>query len=421
MAHPSTPAPAHDSAGRENIWIQRVLTLWIILMIAAGVKAIIQPSSHTVYPVFAAGARHWYADMPLYVDYEGLDLFRYTPTFAVAVTPFAIFPDIIGGVLWNMASVAVLFWSFRVLVRDVFPDSWPPWREAAFLGLALVGTARGVWAGQNNAFLFAAAAFGIAAVANKRWWAAALLLALPVFIKVWPIALVLLLMACWPRQLIGRFVVAVAALAAVPFLTRPPAVVLEVYHQWWKMLVSTGPTRWPGYRDAWTIWEQIDQPVSQVGYLALQLGTASLVLGWCLWQRRRTASARQLLTSIMSIWLAWQLLFGPGTERLTYLIIAPMAAWAVVTSFAERKGRVLSLTAWLMTGILGTGGAERALLPYFSAAPSILPAGVVVFIVWLVIYARNRPAEAVSSPNESPPREPASADDDSLCQEAALR
>ena len=405
MADPLTPTPINDSAGRENIWISRALTLWIILAIAAGVKAIIQPSSHTVYPVFAAGARHWYADMPLYVDYEGLDLFRYTPTFAVAVTPFGVFPDIIGGVLWNLASVGVLLWSLRILVRDVFPGSWPPWREAAFLGLTLVGSVRGVWAGQNNALLFASAAFGMAAIARKRWWMASLLLALPVFIKVWPIALVLLLMACWPRQLIGRFVVAVAALALVPFLTRPPTVVLAAYHQWWEMLVSTGPVRWPGYRDAWTIWEQIVQPVSHLGYVAMQLGTAGLVLGWCLWQRRRTTSARQLLTLIMSIWVAWQLLFGPGTERLTYLIIAPMVAWALVTSYAERGGRMLSLVAWLMTGILGTGGAERALLPYFSAAPAILPAGVVVFVVWLVIHARNLPAEAASSPDESPPVE----------------
>ncbi len=85
------------------------------------------------------------------------------------------------------------------------------------------------------------------------------------------------------------------------------------------------------------------------------------------------------------MWVAWQLVFGPGTERLTYFIIAPLTTWAVLASWQERRLRALSLAAWLITSLLGTGGVERVLLPYWSLAPAILPLGVVLFVVWLIV------------------------------------
>jgi hypothetical protein len=78
------------------------------------------------------------------------------------------------------------------------------------------------------------------------------------------------------------------------------------------------------------------------------------------------------------------LLLGPGSERLTYIIVAPVVSWVVLVSFAEKRGRLASSIAWLMCGLLGTGGVERALLPYFAAAPAILPLGVVLLVAWLV-------------------------------------
>lgn len=387
--------PLSGDIQRLPIWIRRALALWVILAVAASVKVLVQPHRHALYPIFSTGARHWWTGLPMYASYEGLDLFRYSPTFAVAVTPFALLPDRVGGVLWILASVAAFAAALRVLVREVFPGSWPPWREAAFLTLAMFGSARGIWAGHNNAFLFAAVAFGLAAVARKRWWSAAFLLAIPVFIKVWPIAIAMLLMACWPRQLIGRFLAASLGLAAVPLLTRPPAYVFDAYRQWWEMLVSTGGLRWQGFRDGWTICETLHLPVTREMFFALQLAAAAGVLAWCLWQRRRIASTRHFLTSMLSIWIAWQLLFGLGSERLTYQIIAPLATWALLESLGDKRWRGLAAAAWLMTGPLGVGGVERALLPYLAAAPIILPAGALALVAWTLADTWRQPTAIV--------------------------
>jgi hypothetical protein len=211
----------------------------------------------------------------------------------------------------------------------------------------------------------------------------------PVFIKLWPMAIVLLLMVCWPRKLIWRFAVVCVVLAAIPFLTRPPTIVAWQYHEWYVGLTGPLQGRWTGYRDAWTVWEQLCPPVHHLAYMALQLVTAAAVLGWCVWQRQRVRSTGHLLTLIFSMWVSWQLLFGPGTEQLTYGIIAPSASWAVLVTFAEKKARWLTVTAWATLALLPSGDIEKAVLSVLPAGMILLPIGVVLFLAWLIWHERG--------------------------------
>jgi disulfide bond formation protein DsbB len=93
---------------------------------------------------------------------------------------------------------------------------------------------------------------------------------------------------------------------------------------------------------------------------------------------------------ILSMWAAWQLLFGPGTEQLTYGIIAPSAGWAVLVSFAEKRARWLTLSAWAIMALLPSGDIEQAVIRVFPQGMILLPLGVVLFVVWLVWSSRLR-------------------------------
>ena len=104
---------------------------------------------------------------------------------------------------------------------------------------------------------------------------------------------------------------------------------------------------------------------------------------------RGVQSTGRLLTLIFSMWVSWQLLFGPGTEQLTYGIIAPSASWAVLVSFAERRARWLTVAAWAMLALLPSGDIEKAVLRVFPAGKILLPFGVVLFVVWLVWHERG--------------------------------
>jgi alpha-1,2-mannosyltransferase len=307
-----------------------------------------------------------------------------------------------GGAVWVIASVAVLVGSLRSLVRHVLPGAWSPGREALFLGLTLVGSIGGIWSAQSNAFILAMVIFGLVAIAEQRWWRASWWLAAPVYIKIWPLAAFLLVVVRWPRQLLARFIVAFLALATVPFLTRPWPLVCQQYHNWYLTLVGPLQGRWGGYRDAWTIWEQFHPPVDRHVYLMLQLTTAIMVFGWCYWQSRRPWTDQSWLTAVLAIWSAWQLLFGPGTERLTYGLAAPVQAWAVLVSFRERRWRALSLVAWGLTALLSMGDLESALGRLVPHAPAYLPFGLIAFFGWLVAYHWTSPRQPTPQAESCP-------------------
>jgi alpha-1,2-mannosyltransferase len=383
----------------DDRWIRLAIALWIALAVAVCVKACINPGSHSVYSVLAWGPRHWWADQPLHANYPDIpDIYRYSPTFAIVFTPLGLLPDWLGACLWGILSVATTVCALRAMVRELLPGSWPPRREAWFLGLTMFGSMSGIWSGQSNSLLLSIVIFAAVAVKHNRWWLASFLLALPVFVKIWPIAVVLLLTACWPKKLSWRFAIIFAALALLPFLTRPFDVVVGQYQEWYVSLFKQNQARWAGFRDAWTIWENLWPPVSRLGYHALQLASGFMVLLWCLYQKCRITSTGHLLMAIISIWVSWQLVFGPGAEQLTYGIIAPSTAWAVMSSYAEKKHRIWTTATWLILVLMSCGEFENPLLRLHPAFAMLLPLSVISFVVWLVWHEKGSDIPIKPSP-----------------------
>src|SRR6185369_18076007 len=124
----------------DKIGSQRAArAIWIALAAALAVKAVLYPFHHTTYPCFEAGTLCWWGDRDMY-DYEVCRYeYRYSPTFAVLFTPFAILPTWCGGLLWSLLNVGVLYASLRVLIRDIFPTTWSPRQQALFLLLVALG------------------------------------------------------------------------------------------------------------------------------------------------------------------------------------------------------------------------------------------------------------------------------------------
>tara|TARA_R110002111_G_scaffold256979_3_gene324757 strand:- start:109207 stop:110466 length:1260 start_codon:yes stop_codon:yes gene_type:complete len=373
------------------IWLKKALILWAVLWIAVSVKFVVQPENKSVYPCFADSSINWWADRSLYDNEVQKTGFRYSPTFALAFTPFAILPATFGGILWTALNIALLVYALRLLVKEIFPGDCSKFQEACFLILTLAGSARAIWSAQSNSLVFALAVFAVVSLKKERWWAAAFLLAAAVHIKLWPAALALLLMARFPRQLTGRFAAACALLLIPPFLTRPLPVVMQQYQDWYALL--TGPyrtLRQAGLRDAYTIAEHFGTYVDDRVYTLMQLGLAGLALLWCLRLARVSTSTEAYFTGVLTTWVCWQLLVGPGTERLTFLLAAPIASWALLVSLKERCHPLLASVAWLMLIPLGTGGVERLLLPIATWSPAILPAGIIPLMAWQIVYFESR-------------------------------
>jgi alpha-1,2-mannosyltransferase len=358
---------------------------WLIFAIGLTVKNVFSLHEHTNYPTYEYGARCLLDDINMYESEQG---YRYGPAFAVAMLPLAMLPTQLGSFLFIWGNVIIFYLVLRELIAEVLPGNWTAWNQGMYLILALWTTNRMFWSLQINPMVFAAVAGAALAVKQKRWWPASFLLATAVHIKVWPIAAALLFLACWPRQLTWRFVVALLVLGAAPLLVRPPHMVWQQYIWWYDVLSGPAQIR-HDYRDAWTIWNLIHPPVSSMGYTVLQLLAAMLTLAACLWQKRRGSDVTYLLTLLLGLWTAWQMVFGPATEGNTFGVIGPMIAWAMVTAWVQPWRRGWMSISFLLTDVLALDQVERTLMPNVPWILAAHPIGAAMFAIWLVGYIRQ--------------------------------
>ncbi len=381
---PSHPdGPSHPTAPRTRAEILAHI-LWCGLALAVAVKAIVSPDRHTVWPVFATASDHWRAGKPLYVDYLDVDMYRYSPSFAVVVTPLALLPMRFGGCLWGLGSLALSYVGLRALYRDVLADRPGLPDRGVFLLVAAVGVGPMVWNLQSNTLLLGLLTLGTAATARQRWWSAAWFLAAAVSIKVWPLAWAAVVVVGQLRSLGWRLAVALAGLLAIPALTAPPEQVAQSYKDWWYILGVGEGYRWPGYRDLLTILQQIDLTVNPHVYRVAQVAAGFGVLLAALSATRQTGDVRRGLGVGLGAWLCWQLILGPGSERNTYGLIVPLIGWEVIRARQDGRSWWWPGTALAVILLFTSGDVERSVCQWLPAAKATLPMAVLGFAAWLL-------------------------------------
>ena len=131
-----------------------------------------------------------------------------------------------------------------------------------FLALATLGGLRSLWNSQCNAFVMGLLLLGVAAAARDRWRLAAAWMGASILAKLTPIPVVLLFVAIRPRQLLPRLALVLILGGLLPFATRPAQAVLAQYGGLAEQMHQTATRRWPGFRDAWTVWQVLRQFVA---------------------------------------------------------------------------------------------------------------------------------------------------------------
>jgi hypothetical protein len=60
--------------------------VWAGLVLGIAIHGFFYPRAHTVFDIYAPASRQWWAGENLYLP--GADYYRYSPLFAIAITPF---------------------------------------------------------------------------------------------------------------------------------------------------------------------------------------------------------------------------------------------------------------------------------------------------------------------------------------------
>jgi hypothetical protein len=307
---------------------------------------------------------------------DGLDQFRYSPLVAGALVPFTMLPLTLGGVVWRLLNAGVYLSAFCWCCQTIFPIQVNSAQRGVLLLLVIPLSVGSVNNGQSNPLVIGLMLATVACAATGRWNGASVCLALACLLKVYPLALGLLLAALYPRQFILRFALALGAGLALPFLFQDPAYVSRQYRAWFWLLGSDDRSNWPlsnCYRDLWLLCRLVHLPLSRLAYLLIQLASGGGILVLCLVGRRAGWSSRQVLISTLSLATCWMTLLGPATESSTYILVAPALAWAVADAFVGHRSvpvcsllltsyglfTVAAVACWFPGGtILHTWGAQ---------------------------------------------------------------
>jgi hypothetical protein len=384
------------SATRSR-WTSIALGLWVLLALAVAVKTTANPGVKSVFPKNATHALDWWKGESLYRYTPGLGHFPYLPTHAILLTPFAVLGLAAGGILWTWLNMAVYVIGLRRLIADVLGEPARR-REATYLFLAMIGAIRGIWNAQGNAIIIGLFMLAAAALVRRRWWLAAVLMTIPVHMKTWPIAMALLLVLIFPRPMLWRFAVALAAGLLLPFATQKPSVVLWQYHNWLDYMLRISESG-GNYRDLRSLLHEFRIPPSPRLWLVFQMMTGLAIAAWCLWIRPKLADRDKVLMLALAAGAAWCMVFGVATEYNTVVVLAPAACWILITSFQDRRGRLLGLACFSVPLVLGAGAVERELVKITRAALLTIPVGSLLCLAWLVRYgARTIEASAFTPP-----------------------
>ena len=262
---------------RSSAWMRVAVILWTVLLGVMAVRSLLQPNSHDCYkPFYEPAGLNWLHGRDLYQLKSATC--RYSPLVNAMFAPMALLPTPVGALVWRAINAAAflggLFWWLRVYA----PSTWSRTHYAWVYLLVVPTSLPAINSAQANPLLTGLMLAGVAAAGRERWNWAAIFVAGAVFLKIYPIALALLLIVTFPRRFTPRFLIALVVGAAVPFLMQNPLWVARQHVNWWISLCIDDRTRWApeiGYRDLWLLIRFYHLPISYSGYVVLQLGIAA--------------------------------------------------------------------------------------------------------------------------------------------------
>ena len=362
-----------------------VLAVFVLLSIGAGIQRVaLGPSDvegrtythYNNYVIFTQSFVHLAAGQDLYVAYpeEHWDFYKYSPTFAALMAPFAALPDAIGVVVWGLAgSLALFFGLWRLPVGDERSRMAAAW----FLTLPLLQSLQNSQSNHHLAGLVLLTAVWLEAQKSASAAAAA---ALAFFLKIYGgAAVVLAAMYPWRARFGLRLAAWLVVLGLLPLLFVTPAQLLFLYKSWAGLLAadhsaSTGVSVMGWMRN----WFGIEPPKTIVAAVGLVIMLAPLV-------RLRAYADPAFRAVFLAGLLIWLVIFNHKAEPNTFIIaVTGVAVWFIARP--RRWWSVALVTAVFVFTCLSTTSIfplviRRTLVQPYSLR--VLPC----ILVWVVAVA----------------------------------
>lgn len=190
-------------------------------------------TNYNDYMIYKISFNHLlqHKDMYLYYESEYNDLYKYSPTFAMFMAPFAYMPNLAGLILWNLINLLLPYYAFR---NFPFPGEKKMLFAMCFI---LIEALTSIITTQCNCIMAGLFVITYLCLEKKKIALATLFVAISVFIK--PYGLVLFIsFLFYPGKLkaIGYSVLWFAILFLLPLLVISPDGLMGEYKSWLLLL-----------------------------------------------------------------------------------------------------------------------------------------------------------------------------------------
>lgn len=320
--------------------------LWLLLPVVA---ALLKLGKCNNFLIFKYVFWHTWERLPLYEPYpaEYSDTNHYGPLFSLVVAPFAVVPQWLGLLLWEVA----LSLSLYVAVRRL-PVAW---RQQLFLlWFCAHELLTALFMSQFNIAIAAIVIGAYVCVERGREGTAAFLIMLGTFVKLYGIVgLAFFFFSRHKVRFVAWLLAWAAVMFALPMLISSPEYVVGQYGAWWESLTEKNAgnmfsggqnqsllglvrkiSRCPDYSDLWLIVP----------------GVAAFCLSYL--RRRQWAHAPFRLAFLASA-LLFVVLFSTGSESSSYIIaLSGAALWYATAPWGRSRLDVgLMVFAFILTSM----------------------------------------------------------------------
>jgi len=292
------------------------------------------------YVIFKDSFAHLLHGQDLYVAYpdEHWDLYKYSPTFALLMLPFAPPPNLLGFILWSvLGSMALFIGIWRLPIADA------RWRMAAawFLVLPMLQSLQNAQSNAHVAGLVLLAG-GWLEAGGAVW--AALAIALGFFVKVYGVV-ALAIAVMYPERLKcgAWFALWLVGLGLLPLVFVSASQLLFLYESWGRLMAADQAAH-TGVSVMGLVenWFGASAPKTLLGFAGLALTLAPLA-------RVRMYSSRDFRMVFLAALLVWMVIFNHKAEPNTFVIaVAGVAVWYLVQP-NTRLRNVLALLVFVLT------------------------------------------------------------------------
>jgi hypothetical protein len=379
----------NQASDERNIWNRIAWIGWSIVVLILILRPLQLSHRGTSFDTYQLAGLRWLHGEDVYSQWMG---FVYSPLIAAFFAPFALVPAPLANIVWRLLNTAFLLGGISAIINSGLFSGIGK-QNAGIPYLLLIPLAVGnIDISQANPLVAGLILLAIAAVYRERWNVAAVCIALATSLKIYPIAVGLLICVIAPRRFTGRFIIALFLAAATPFLLQHWAYVSGQYLAWIATRVSDNRHNWPIEKlplDLWFLIHWLGRiPISPRVYTCIQLGAAGALAVLCAVQGWRGWSKTRILIALFVLVSVWMTLCGPATESYTYLILAPALVLTVVHAYGSCQPLLLRTLVSAAFILQFVAAARASFLPHFKPfwALSIQPLSAVALLLYAVLW-----------------------------------